>query len=85
VFSLAMAPVSTIFKNRPCGITVRPFVSKIDRNAWYASATVTFCGEYTLVLMLRTLPPKMNRFPVSCAITRTSSFKSASSRENATL
>ena len=62
-----------------------PFASRIERNAWYASATVTFCGEKTVALMLRTLPPKMKRFPVSSPITRTSSGKSASSSENETL
>ncbi len=62
-----------------------PFASRIERNAWYASATVTFCGEKTVALMLRILPPKMKRLPVSSPMTRTSSGRSASSSENETL
>ena len=61
----ATPAVSTILRKRPCGMTVSPFVSRIDKKAWYASATVTFCGEKTVALMFRTLPPKMKRFPVS--------------------
>jgi hypothetical protein len=45
---------------------------------------VTFCGEKTVALMLRTLPPKMKRLPVSSPMTRTSSGKSASSSEKET-
>src|ERR1019366_6152501 len=56
----------------------------MDRNAWYASATVTFCGEKTVALMLWTLPPKMNRLPVSSPITRMRSGRSTSSRLNET-
>ena len=38
-----------------------------------------------VALMLRTLPPKMKRLPVSWPMTRTISARSASSRENETL
>jgi hypothetical protein len=50
-------PLSTIFKKRPCGTTVMPFASRIDKNAWYASSSVTGSGETTVAFTCRTLAP----------------------------
>ena len=79
-----MFVASTIFRYRPAGTTVNPFTSRTDRNAWYASATVTLVGANTVALIARSFVGRMKRRPVMFEIKRTKSGSSASSRLNVT-
>jgi hypothetical protein len=76
----SMPVASTIFRYRPAGTTVNPLISNTDKNAWYASATVTLVGANTVALSARSFVGRMKRRPVMFEINRTKSVSSASSR-----
>ena len=63
----------------PCGTTVKPWISRIDRNTWYASSRLTGSGAMRVTLP-RTLPSTRKFLPVSSLISRMT-FKISTSRK----